>query len=170
MDGSAMPFIESLRAAGVVEQEAERKLLPIIEPVRVTEGEAELVAWPGEPDKLEIIYELDYPNTPIGHQIHRFTLTSTAFIDEIAPSRTFVLDREAEQAMRMIRPAHVRLRDQERLQLQPQCREALAEKTRRARQHRLCLRRWHLECHREVDVEIETLQELFPRRPQLLSL
>lgn len=97
-DGSSMLFIEALQKAGVVEQEAEREYLPITEPVRVVEGNAELVAWPGSTETLEIIYELDYgPASPIGHQIHRFDLDADGFIREIAPSRTFVLDREAEQ-------------------------------------------------------------------------
>jgi UDP-3-O-[3-hydroxymyristoyl] N-acetylglucosamine deacetylase / 3-hydroxyacyl-[acyl-carrier-protein] dehydratase len=98
LDGSALPFIESLQQAGVVEQDAERELLQITDPLRVSDGDAELVAWPGTPDQLEIIYELDYgPHNPIGHQIHRFVLDMDGFIAEIAPSRTFVLEAEAEQ-------------------------------------------------------------------------
>jgi UDP-3-O-[3-hydroxymyristoyl] N-acetylglucosamine deacetylase/3-hydroxyacyl-[acyl-carrier-protein] dehydratase len=99
-DGSAMPFIESLQRAGIAEQELERRLLPVIEPVRVSDGDAEVVAWPGDSDKLEVIYELDYgTSSPIGHQIQRFTLDLQSFIEQIAPSRTFVLEREA-QALR----------------------------------------------------------------------
>lgn len=97
-DGSALPFVEPLKGAGVVEQDAMREWLPITEPVRVHEGDAELVAWPGERDKLEIIYELDYgPGTAIGQQIHRFTLDRDDFAAEIAPARTFVTDEEASQ-------------------------------------------------------------------------
>ncbi|MEW6250867.1 MAG: UDP-3-O-acyl-N-acetylglucosamine deacetylase [Planctomycetota bacterium] len=95
-DGSALPFIEAFQKAGLLAQEAERAVLQITEPVRVSEGEAELVAWPGEPDKLEVIYELEYP-PPIGHQIHRFTLDPQGFVEQIAPSRTFVLEVEAQQ-------------------------------------------------------------------------
>ncbi len=95
-DGSALPFIEALQKAGIDEQPAEREYLPVLEPVRVEEGNAELVAWPGEGDRLEVIYELDYgPNSPIGHQIHRFTLDADGFIEQIAPSRTFVTEQEA---------------------------------------------------------------------------
>ena len=97
-DGSSLPFVESLQQAGFVEQAAERQVLQITAPVRIHEGDAELVAWPGEPDRLEIIYELDYgPASPIGHQIHRFRLDTSGFIEQIAPSRTFVLEDEAEQ-------------------------------------------------------------------------
>ncbi len=97
-DGSAMPFVEALQSAGVVEQGLVRQWLPITAPVRVHEGDAELVAWPGERDKLEIIYELDYgAESPIGRQLHRFTLDRDDFVAEIAPSRTFVTDEEATQ-------------------------------------------------------------------------
>ncbi len=97
LDGSSLPFVELLQGAGVVEQEAERRVLQVTEPIRVAEGDAELVAWPGEAERLEIIYELDYPGTPIGHQIQRFTLEADGFLREIAPSRTFVLEEEAQQ-------------------------------------------------------------------------
>ncbi len=97
-DGSSRPFVDALLQAGVQELDAERKTLRVTEPIRVAEGDAELVAWPGDDDRLEVIYELDYgPDSPIGHQIHRFTLDQDGFIEQIAPSRTFVLEQEAQQ-------------------------------------------------------------------------
>lgn len=98
VDGSCLPFVESLQAAGVQELEAERQFLRIQEPLRVTEGDAELVAWPGDGERLEIIYELDYGRqSPIGHQILRFDVDPKSFLEQIAPSRTFVLEEEARQ-------------------------------------------------------------------------
>ena len=98
LDGSALAYVQSLQKAGVEEQQAERQVLTITEPARVSEGDAELVAWPGEPNRLEIIYELDYGvQTAIGHQIYHFVLDPEQFVEQIAPSRTFVLEQEAEQ-------------------------------------------------------------------------
>lgn len=98
VDGSALPFVELLQRAAPVEQEAEREILRITEPIRVREGDAELVAWPNDVDRLDIIYELDYgPQSAIGHQIHHFALEPDGFVEEIAPSRTFVLEEEAQQ-------------------------------------------------------------------------
>jgi UDP-3-O-[3-hydroxymyristoyl] N-acetylglucosamine deacetylase/3-hydroxyacyl-[acyl-carrier-protein] dehydratase len=96
-DGSSQPFVEALETAGVVEQDAERDTLAVLAPVRVADGDSELVAWPGESELLEIIYELDYgPESPLGRQIQRFKLTSAeAFRREIAPARTFVTEPEA---------------------------------------------------------------------------
>lgn len=97
-DGSAQPFVDVLREAGVVEQAAGRSVLRITETARVTDGDAELVAWPIEGDRLDIIYELDYgDNNAVGRQIHRFSLVGDSFVEEIAQARTFVTAAEAEQ-------------------------------------------------------------------------
>jgi UDP-3-O-[3-hydroxymyristoyl] N-acetylglucosamine deacetylase/3-hydroxyacyl-[acyl-carrier-protein] dehydratase len=97
-DGSALPYVETLRQAGRVAQEASRRYFNVRQPTRVTEGTAELVAWPGEADKLDIIYELDYgDDNPIGRQLYRYTVSAEDFSEQIAPARTFVTDREAEQ-------------------------------------------------------------------------
>jgi UDP-3-O-[3-hydroxymyristoyl] N-acetylglucosamine deacetylase/3-hydroxyacyl-[acyl-carrier-protein] dehydratase len=94
-DGSSRPFVEALTEAGAVDQETERQVYAISETVRVAEGEAELVAWPGEGDRLDIIYELDYGPGPVGRQIQHYTLTPESFVREIAPARTFVTEPEA---------------------------------------------------------------------------
>ncbi len=97
-DGSARPFVEALLHAGIVEQGPERSKLNIVDTVRVTDGDAELLAWPGEENQLDIIYELDYgERSGVGRQIHRYTLRHDTFVSEIAPARTFVTDREAEE-------------------------------------------------------------------------
>ncbi len=97
-DGSSLTFVEALDRAGLCEQTAEREYFSIKQPVRVSEGNAEVVAWPGAPDRLELIYELDYGNdSPIGQQIYRATLEPDTFVSDIAPARTFVTEREAQQ-------------------------------------------------------------------------
>lgn len=97
VDGSCLPFMERLQEAGIVKQDGERRIINVPSPVRVCDGEAELVAWPGRKDQLEVIYELDYgPDSPIGRQVHTYVFDTKTFVDEIAPARTFVTDREAE--------------------------------------------------------------------------
>lgn len=111
-DGSSLPFIETLRTAGIVEQDAERITLPVREVTRVTEGDAELVAWPGEENRLEIFYELDYgPESPIGKQIHHFALERDSFVHEIASARTFVTEQEAAQLRAAGLGTHLNYRD-----------------------------------------------------------
>ncbi len=99
-DGSSMPFVKLLQDAGICEQSAQRVPFVIDEVTRVADGDMELVALPHlkpESDSLEILYDLDYgENTPIGRQVLSFTLSPENFVEQIAPSRTFVLKQEAE--------------------------------------------------------------------------
>ena len=97
VDGSCKPFLDALLRAGATEQEAERRLLRVREPTRVADGDAELVAWPLDGDRLEILYELDYGDGPVGRQIFRYALDGETFAREIAPARTFVTEQEALQ-------------------------------------------------------------------------
>jgi len=97
-DGSAQTYVQALRQAGLSEQNAERRYLEVLETVRVTDGEAELVAWPAPGHELDIIYDLDYgPDSPLGRQTVRFTLRADVFEQQIAPARTFVTDAEARE-------------------------------------------------------------------------
>jgi len=97
-DGSCLPFVEALSSAGLVEQDAERQYLEIPEVIRVTDGSAEIVAWPGPEHSLDIHYELDYgPDSPLGRQTFHFVLDREGFLREIAPARTFILEEEAKR-------------------------------------------------------------------------
>ncbi len=97
-DGSSAPFVQALTDAGLAPQDTERKCHDISEMVRVSEGDAELVAWPGEPGRLDVIYELDYgPESPIARQTHTYSVSPESYAREIAPARTFVTELEAEQ-------------------------------------------------------------------------
>ncbi|MGE3181572.1 MAG: UDP-3-O-acyl-N-acetylglucosamine deacetylase [Phycisphaerae bacterium] len=95
-DGSSLAFIDALHEAGIIDQELPRRVVDIPETIRVTDGDAELVAWPGDPGVLDVVYELDYkePNR-IPRQILRFSLSQDGFVRDIAPARTFVFEDEA---------------------------------------------------------------------------
>lgn len=97
MDGSAVPFVQALKDAGVAEQKAPRKAYVVQEPIYVREGNASLVALPGS-GGLSIEYHLDYPATNGKTEPTRetvgFELTPDAFEREIAPARTFVFEHE----------------------------------------------------------------------------
>lgn len=101
VDGSCLPFVESLRSAGIIEQEADREPVVISDVLRVVEGDAELIALPPldpKSDSFEIAYDLDYgTKNPIRRQSYRIQLTPESFEANIAPARTFVLEQEAEQ-------------------------------------------------------------------------
>jgi len=96
MDGSAYPYVEALRKAGVVEQDAGRAEIVVTEPVAVTEGDASLVALPAAGEGLSVSYTLSYEHTPIGSQHFTIAVQEGAFAKEIAPARTFCLQSEVE--------------------------------------------------------------------------
>ncbi|MCG3127920.1 MAG: hypothetical protein CHACPFDD_02793 [Phycisphaerae bacterium] len=98
VDGSSLPFVETLVHAGIVEQESPRRLIEITETVHVRDGDAELVAWPGTEKRLEIIYELNYGGEGyLPTQVHSFDLVDNQFVTEIAAARTFVFEHEVKQ-------------------------------------------------------------------------
>ncbi len=97
-DGSCMPFVEKLQEAGLEEQDAPKRVYKITEAVTVREGDAMLAALPSDSDELSILYDLDYSQSPaIGRQVCAVDLTPEQFLSQIASSRTFLLDFEAEQ-------------------------------------------------------------------------
>ena len=93
LDGSALPFVEAIRGAGVVEQEKDRKEFRLKTPVSVS-GETSLVALPAE-EGLKIAYTLSYENSRISSQHLSLDLTEETFRKEVAGARTYVLEEEA---------------------------------------------------------------------------
>ena len=97
MDGSALPFVQALLSAGIVEQPAEKQILRISEPVEVRdETGASLIASPPNADEFQIFYDLDYGTIePIRQQLFSYQLNGD-FVRDIAPARTFVTKVEAD--------------------------------------------------------------------------
>lgn len=113
LDGSGQGFVEALRESGIVEQpQATRQPLVIRDMIRVAEGDAELVAVPGDSDRLRIVYTLEYrEDGPIGRQVYAFDLTPEGYVREIAAARTFLLEEEAQALRRMGLGQHLTYRD-----------------------------------------------------------
>ncbi|MDP8234236.1 MAG: UDP-3-O-acyl-N-acetylglucosamine deacetylase [Candidatus Saelkia tenebricola] len=95
LDGSAAPFIEILKSAGLVEQPDIRRVYQIKEPVWVEDGEASLMALPGK--ELKVSYLLNYDHPQLQSQYVTYVVENSTFGKEIAPSRTFCLEEEAEK-------------------------------------------------------------------------
>ena len=99
MDGSALPFVEMLRRAGVVEiPGSTRRELSLRQAEGVVEpgSEATISAVPWERG-FRISYTLDYgPKSPFAAQHVSVDFGEDAFVREIAPARTFVLEAEAQ--------------------------------------------------------------------------
>lgn len=102
MDGSSRSFVEALERAGVKEQEADRLAVVLDQPLAVSEGNASVVALPPvhpQDNALAVTYTLDYGlNAPIPRQTYSLPrLDPDSYRRELAPCRTFLLQREAEE-------------------------------------------------------------------------
>ena len=91
-DGSALPYVELLRTAGLVEQSEKRFFLEIRKPISLQENGIELIALPH--DGFRISYTLQYDDPAIGTQHMVIDVDEETFIDQIAPARTFALGSE----------------------------------------------------------------------------
>lgn len=87
MDGSSQEFVDGIRKVGVVEQNADKEELRIINPIWVTLEDKFLVALPYQ--NLKLSYTISFPNSPIGTQTINFHFHTEAFIEHLAEARTF---------------------------------------------------------------------------------
>jgi UDP-3-O-[3-hydroxymyristoyl] N-acetylglucosamine deacetylase/3-hydroxyacyl-[acyl-carrier-protein] dehydratase len=95
-DGSSGPFVESLQQAGVVEQSEPRRSFVVDRPYWLRDGDAMLAIHPACGDGLVVSYNLDYGSgNPIGRQSFFTVVTPETFREELACTRTFLLEQEA---------------------------------------------------------------------------
>ncbi len=94
LDGSALGFLETLRKGGIVAQDQPRRSFRVREPISLEENGASLTILPSE--VFRISYVLAYNHPRLRSQFYEITLNGNNFEKEIAPSRTFVLQQEAE--------------------------------------------------------------------------
>jgi UDP-3-O-[3-hydroxymyristoyl] N-acetylglucosamine deacetylase/3-hydroxyacyl-[acyl-carrier-protein] dehydratase len=93
-DGSCKPFVDLLVNVGIEEQDAALQHIEILEPVTFDEGDIHLSASPH--DGFRLSFTIDYPNRTIGTQFASFEMTEESFLQEIAPARTFALEKDVE--------------------------------------------------------------------------
>jgi len=96
-DGSSLPFVEALDSAGVVEQSSARPRLIVANVTRLGDDDSWVEARPSTSGGLSVKFRLDYgTGNAIGRQTLQLPVTPESFRRELAPSRTFVLQEEAE--------------------------------------------------------------------------
>lgn len=96
MDGSALPYVELLQRAGIVEQRAVKPAFVIDRPFHVAEGGASIGLFPDEGEALRVLYTLDLPDSSYGSQFVDLSLDEATFATQVAPARTFVMKAEVE--------------------------------------------------------------------------
>jgi len=93
VDGSALPFVQAIKKAGLVTQDAERKTRILRAPVFLQEGGGRyLAAQPAA--SLSAAYTLEYGPPHAMTQFASFELTEELYEREIAPARTFCFESE----------------------------------------------------------------------------
>jgi UDP-3-O-[3-hydroxymyristoyl] N-acetylglucosamine deacetylase len=94
LDGSALPYVHLLEAAGVRWQGAPRRILAITSPITVELGGKRISAspFPG----LRVSYAIDFALPAIGHQEADLVVSRESFARELAPARTFALLADVE--------------------------------------------------------------------------
>jgi UDP-3-O-[3-hydroxymyristoyl] N-acetylglucosamine deacetylase len=98
MDGSAAPFSFLLECAGIVSLETPRKVVEILQPVRVTDDKAYAELRPFDRSEsrvafptLDLEVSIEFAEAAIGRQTRSLRLTPKNFREAVAPARTFAL-------------------------------------------------------------------------------
>jgi UDP-3-O-[3-hydroxymyristoyl] N-acetylglucosamine deacetylase/3-hydroxyacyl-[acyl-carrier-protein] dehydratase len=111
-DASAAEYFALLKQIGLTDLGSPIRSFIITEPISVVQGDASIYALPGARDKLEISYDLDYPQEPaIGRQIYGCELTPDTFEENLAAARTFLMESEAKALQSQGIGTHIEARD-----------------------------------------------------------
>jgi UDP-3-O-[3-hydroxymyristoyl] N-acetylglucosamine deacetylase len=87
LDGSALPFVQMLRQAGIADQGVSVPELRVLKPILVGDSERWLELRPGR--GLHIGYRVSYPSPAVGRQAFDGPITPDRFASAVAPARTF---------------------------------------------------------------------------------
>jgi len=96
-DGSCLAFVEAIDRTRIVTQPAPRRTIAVHEMVRASRGESWIELRSSADGGLWLDYSLDYGPGPIGYQRLRLKLSPETFRRELAPSRTFLMEAEAQR-------------------------------------------------------------------------
>jgi UDP-3-O-[3-hydroxymyristoyl] N-acetylglucosamine deacetylase len=94
MDGSAAPFIYLIQEAGLKTLPATRKYLKVLRPLSLSRGDKRIALYPS--DHFKVTYSIAFDHPLLRHQSRTIRMSEDAFVDEIAPARTFGFLKEVE--------------------------------------------------------------------------
>lgn len=86
LDGSALPYVEAFRDAGIKTQRRKRECIKVLQPLEVRDGDKFIGLYPGTGYRIQ--YRIDFPS-PIGRQETSIDLAAETYGTFIAPARTF---------------------------------------------------------------------------------
>ncbi|MGE0594182.1 MAG: UDP-3-O-acyl-N-acetylglucosamine deacetylase [Vicinamibacterales bacterium] len=94
MDGSSAPFVYLIQEAGIKDLSAPRRYLKVLRPLSLVMGDKRIALYPSE--HFKVTYSIAFDHPLLRHQSRTMRITEAAFIDEIAPARTFGFLKEVE--------------------------------------------------------------------------
>lgn len=98
MDGSAAPFMDVLKEAGVVRLATAKRLLRVLKKVSVREGQSVASIAPNRDGDEGMVLEIsvEYDNAVIGHQSAIYDFREARFDEALSQARTFGFEYEVE--------------------------------------------------------------------------
>jgi UDP-3-O-[3-hydroxymyristoyl] N-acetylglucosamine deacetylase len=95
MDGSAEPFLFLIERAGIVEQDAPRRAIKVLKPVRVADEDCTAAL---EPDVgFSVTFEIDFSSQQLRRQDLALSIDAETFRADLARARTFGFLEEVER-------------------------------------------------------------------------
>jgi UDP-3-O-[3-hydroxymyristoyl] N-acetylglucosamine deacetylase len=94
MDGSAAPFVYLIHEAGVRDLGVPRRFLRVTRPIELSRGDKRIALYPSE--HFKVTYSISYDHPLLRHQARTMTINEAAFVEQIAPARTFTFLKEVE--------------------------------------------------------------------------
>ncbi len=96
LDGSAAPFVYLLQSAGIDEQNAPRRFMRVIKPVRVEDGDKWAEITPHDGFRINFKIDFEHPVLKRSGREINIDFGQTSYIKEISRARTFGFMNEVE--------------------------------------------------------------------------
>ncbi len=94
MDGSSEPFVFLIECAGIVEQDAPRRVIRVLKRVEVAYGSGHVAISPADAQIID--FEIDFESAVVNRQEMSLKVVNGAFRKELAKARTFGFLHEVE--------------------------------------------------------------------------
>lgn len=94
MDGSAAPFVELIRQAGLRETAAPLRVIRILKPVSIEMQGRTATFLPSIKPAIDV--EISFPHPTVGRQRYAFEVSDRIFAEDVAAARTFGFRKDVE--------------------------------------------------------------------------
>ena len=92
LDGSALPYVQILQQAEIIQQDAPRVPIELADPFAAYDEDKQLILLPADSFRVSLVY--DHPKLPT--QVATLTIDPETYVNEIAPARSFCFADEIE--------------------------------------------------------------------------